>query len=156
MKAEVFEYLSEVHTGQFVAQSLAESLKVHELAIEEEAAKIRSRIEQVDRGFNTVNQVHVFSDKNDPAGWFEIHGAMTKIFEEYGVLDAYYHPDMHPELIASPYTESEDGWKLSLKRADGKGLFEIDYKAFVFTKSSTSPITTIAPLNRQTITYRRS
>lgn len=135
-------------------QTIAETLAIHDASIEADAIIMRRKMDEVDRGLMPPQQLRVFSDLNDPRDWVDIYGAMLKVFDEHGVLEAYFRPDLHPRLVEKPYTETKEGWHLNLRRPDGKGIFEVAYLAFESKKRMTDLHATKVKVNRQTIKYR--
>ena len=127
--------------------TLEQTLEMYSGPIAEETARVLDQVDAMDNGRSVDHHWIVsFTDNNHPDDYIVRQQTMIRVFEHFGLAEAYYNPDAYPELAS--FDSDDNGWCLTLSRLDGKGIFRI-----VFGSSSVNQPG--EPRDRQTVFYDR-
>ncbi|HEY1645775.1 MAG TPA: hypothetical protein VGF75_05400 [Candidatus Saccharimonadales bacterium] len=130
--------------------TLEEILIEHKEEIAIQVAESLEIVDQIDRGETPPHTWLVsFADHTNLDDFVSRYSAMVNVFRSFGVLDAYYRPDLHPTLATM--TGTMPSWGLKLRRPDGIGTFRVVYAA----NSKATQLSEAKPIARQTIYYER-
>jgi hypothetical protein len=143
---------SALEVPSYVPHTAESLLAENDANITLEAIAMGHKIRAVDGGSSPHEILTVFSDANELTKWIILYGAMTRVFKEHHVLDAYYGPDKYRYIAREPVHEHANGWRLNLLRPDGRGTFEVSFVEYEYTARVGSDAK--KPVYRQTVLYK--